>query len=102
MAKVIFLSDLKSLDVMSEIAKVDYSDSPVVSTELVKFLSLNTTVEAVDKLEAQSVKLESDMKQCTKEVAGTTKSIMRVGNKSDELKKIVTALQKRIGKLEKK
>ena len=37
--KVIFYSTLRSLDVMRDIAAVDYTDSPVVSTELVKFLS---------------------------------------------------------------
>ena len=47
-SKVIFYSVLKLLDTMSEISALDYRDSPVVSTELVKFLSLNTSVEAVD------------------------------------------------------
>ena len=42
MAKVIFYSVLHSLDVTNEISAVDYRDSPVVSTELVKTLSLNT------------------------------------------------------------
>ena len=62
MAKFIFYSVLKSLDVMGEIQTVDYRDSPVVSAELVKFLSLNTSVEAVDKLEEQSEKLVEDVR----------------------------------------
>ena len=102
MSKVIFLSVLKSLDVMSEIASLDYRDSPVVSTELVKFLSLNTAVEAVDKLESKTSDIVTNMKQVSKDIAGAQKSIMSVGNKNDELKKTVTALQKRIEKLEAK
>ena len=62
MAKVIFYSVLKSLDVLGNIQAVDYRDSPIVSTELVKFLSLNTTVDAVDRLEEQYEKLVVDVK----------------------------------------
>ena len=51
MAKVIYYTVLKSLNVMNNIQTADYRDFPVVSTELVKFLSLNTSVEAVDRLE---------------------------------------------------
>ena len=57
MAKVVFYSVLCSLDVMSEISAVDYSNLPVVSTEPVKFLLLNTQVEAVDKLEEKTGEL---------------------------------------------
>ena len=102
MAKVIFYSVLQALDTMSDIAAVDYRDSPVVSTELVKFLSLNTSVEAVDKLEEQSTELSSNMSQLTKDMIATTKSVGSVGNKTDELKKVVESLRKRIEKLEKK
>ena len=38
-----------------------YRDSPVVSTELVKFLSLNTAVDAVDRLEIQSDNLVEEV-----------------------------------------
>lgn len=59
---VIFLAVLKSLDVISDIAALTYRDSPVVLTELVKFLSLNIAFEAVYKLEKKSVYLTSDVK----------------------------------------
>ena len=101
MAKVIFYSVLKSLDTMNEIAALDYRDSPIVSTELVKFLSLNTSVEAVDRLESQSSTLKDDMKQMTKDVTTATRAAHSVGNKGDELKKVVDSLKKRIEKLEK-
>ena len=101
MAKVIFHSVLKSLDVMSEIAAVDYRDSPVVSTELVKFLSLNTSVEAVDKLETLTGVLLDNVKDITKDLGSNTKSLVTVGNKQDELRKVVEGLRQRIVKLEK-
>ena len=87
---------------MSEISALDYRDSPIVSTELVKFLSLNTAVEAVDKLETKTTDLAANIKQVTKDLTGAQKSIMSVANKNDELKKTVNALQKRIEKLESK
>ena len=99
-AKVIFYAVLQSLDAMAVISAQDYRDSPVVSTELVKFLSLNTSVEAVDKLQTQSEELSSSVKQLTRDVSGATKTIGSVGNKADELKKLVEALKRRVEKLE--
>ena len=101
-SKVIFYSVLRSLDVMGEIAALDYRDSPVVSTELVKFLSLNTSVEAVEKLEKQSEVFNTSIKDLTKDVSATTKSNHSIGNKTDELKKVVETLKKRIEKIENK
>ena len=101
MAKVIFYSVLKSLDAMSEIAAVDYRDSPIVSTELVKFLSLNTSVEKVDKLDILTGELSITVKEMTKEFSNNDKSLKSVGNKTDELKKVVENLRLRIVKLEK-
>ena len=102
MAKVVFFSVLQSLDKMNDIAAMDYRDSPVVSTELVKFLSLNTSVEAVDKLEEKASDLSSSISTLTKDLAANTKSVSSVGNRADELKKIVESLRKRVEKLEKK
>ena len=50
----IFYAVLRSLDKMTQIVAQNYKDAPVVSTELVKFLSMNTSVEAVDKLTEQT------------------------------------------------
>ena len=100
MAKVIFYAVLKSLDVMGDIQAVDYRDSPVVSTELVKFLSLNTAVDSVDRLEETAEQLVEDVRQISTDVRLATKSVSSVGNKGDELKKAVDAIRKRVDKLE--
>ena len=49
-ARVGFYNTLRSLDAMQEITKCNLSDHPAVLQELVKFLSMNTSVEAVDVL----------------------------------------------------
>ena len=101
-AKVVFHSVLKSLDEMQKISSVDFRDSIVVSTELVKFLSLNTSFEAVEKLEIQNSSITGDLKQFSKYLQGVSKTTSSVGNKTDELKKVVEMLKKRIDKLEAK
>ena len=95
MAKVIFYSVLKSLDVMNDIQALDYRNSPVVSTELVKFLSLNTSFEVVNRLESLTGELPLSHTEISQTVAGQSKSIQSVGNKHDELKKSVDGMMKR-------
>ena len=100
MAKVVFYSVLKSLDVMADIQALDYRDSPIVSMELVKFLSLNTAVDAVDRLEVQSDSLVEEVKQISSDMKKASNVVSTVGNKGDELKKAVDAIRKRVDKLE--
>ena len=102
MSKVIFYSVLQSLDVMTEIAALDYRDSPVVSTELVKFLSLNTAIDAVDKLEEKSADYAINLKQLNKDSNTTKTALNSVGNRADELKKVMDSINKRVEKLERK
>ena len=102
MSKVVFYSVLQSLDVMTDIAAVDYCDSPIVSTELVKFLSLNTAIDAVDKLEEKSADYAINIKQLNKDSNTTKTAVNSVGNRTDELKKVVENINKRVEKLERK
>ena len=102
MSKVVFYAVLQSLDVMAAISEADYRDSPVVSTELVKFLSLNTAVDAVDTLELKSTEFDTSIKQLNKDMSGANKAVSSVGNKADELKKAVDIIRKRVEKLESK
>lgn len=87
MAKVVFYSVLCSLDVMSEISAVDYSNLPVVSTEPVKFLLLNTQVEAVDKLEEKTGELSDFFRKIIRTVANNVMGAHTAENKHDKLKK---------------
>ena len=58
----IFWASLRSLDKMAEVLMYQFKNHPVVSTELVKFLSLNTSVEAVKKLTAQHLLFSTELK----------------------------------------
>ena len=73
MSKVVFYSVLQSLDAMTEIAALDYRDPHVVSIELVKFMSLNTAIDSVNKLEEQSTEYTTNLKQLNKD-NNTTKT----------------------------
>ncbi len=101
-SKVISYDVLQSLDAMTTIAAMDYRDSPVVSTELVKFLSLNTAIDSVDKLEEQSAEHATNLKQLNKDTNTARTAINRVGNKTDEIKKVVENIKKRVDKMEQK
>ena len=86
---------------MNDIQTADYRDSPIVSTELVKFLSLNTSVEAVDRLETVTSTLASLFGEINKSFSAQSKLLQSIGNKHDELKKFVDGLKKWVDKLEK-
>ena len=84
---------------MSEISSVNFADHPAVSTELVKFLSLNTAIDAVDQLVAKTSALETSVGVIQKDLGGATRTITTVGNKHDSLQTQVKELLKRINKL---
>ena len=98
--QVIFYATLRSLDRMALILSKSYRDAPAVSTELVKFLSMNTSVEAVDKLVDQSRDFQTTITTMTKTVASVSKDSGTIGNNVDKLKHEITELKKRLVKLE--
>ena len=84
---------------MSEISAVNFADHPDVSTELVKFLSLNMAIDALDQLVAKLSSLETSVCTMQKDLGGATRKITTVGNKHDSLQTQVKELSKRINKL---
>ena len=100
--QVIFYAVLRSLDRMTVIVGQNYKDAPAVSTELVKFLSMNTSVEAVDKLVEQSAEWKTAFGDMSREVRGAATTSSTVGNKCDQLKHEIAELKKRLVKLEQK
>ena len=98
-AQVVFYNTLQALDVMSEISSVNFADHPAVSTELVKFLSLNTAIDAVSQLVSKTGTMEAALGVVQKEVGGATRTITTVGNKHDILNSHVKELIKRVNKL---
>ena len=100
--QVIFYAVLRSLDKMTLVVGQNYKDAPAVSTELVKFLSMNTSVEAVDRLVEQSAELKSSYADMARKVAAASNTSTTVGNNCNKLKEEVADLKRRIVKLEQK
>ena len=87
---------------MAEITNLGFRDSPIVASELVTFLALNTGFEAIETLVKSNVILKAEVDALTKAVAGNTKSIATAANKVDNFKAIIDNINKRLAKLEAK
>jgi hypothetical protein len=97
----IFWSVLKSHDVMARYKKLNYKDDPTVSSELVKFLAVNTGFEVLDALSSEMVVVKSEISSMKKELQASVKASGAAANKADESKKLYELLIKRLVKLEK-
>ena len=98
----IFWSTLKTLDIMSELTTLGFKNSPIVASELVKFLALNTGFEVVEDLIKSNANLKTEVAELKKIAAGNTKTSQTAANKVSELKTTVDNLNKRLAKLEAK
>ena len=98
----IFWSTLRSLDVMAEILECQFKNHPVVSIELVKFLSLNTSVEAVEKLTAQHLTFQTEIKEIKRDLVDVKRNSSTNGNKVTEYGPKLNAITKRLEKVEAK
>jgi hypothetical protein len=92
---------LRSQDVMARYKRNGFKDDPTVSAELVKFMAVNTGFDALEVMVAKVKTMEAEAVASKKETAAAVKAASSAGNKSDELKKVVDLLIKRIVKLEK-
>jgi hypothetical protein len=101
-AQVTFWATLKSLDVMSRIRKYNFKDDPVVSSELVKFLTVNTGFEVVEQLSLKMKTLEESNKELSIKANSNLKTATNSAAKVAELTKSMTTLEKRVKDLEKK
>ena len=98
----IFYSVLRSLDKMAVILSQHYKDTPAVSTEPVNFLSMNTSVEAVDRMGEQTAGFKATIVDLTKSLAYVRKENGNFGNKNDKMSTEVNDLKRRLMKLEQK
>ena len=86
---------------MQEILDKNFEDHPAVSQELVKFLSLNTSVEAVDTLTKQMSSFESKVHQAETDMKGELRSSSAMGNKFDTLAGQIKDIVKQLTKVKK-
>jgi hypothetical protein len=97
----VFGAVLKSHDVMARYKRYGYKNDSSISSELVKFLAVNTGFEAIDVLTSKVASMEHTLKELDKEVKIASKSASSSANKADEVKKLIDSLIKRVVKLEK-
>ena len=86
---------------MQDILDNNFEDHPAVSQELVKFISLNTSVEAVDSLTKKMFLMESKTHQMEGDLKRLQKNSSMVGKKCDTLAGQMKDIIKRVTKLEK-
>jgi hypothetical protein len=97
--EAIFWLTLKSLDLMVEITKGGFRDSPIVASELVKFLALNTGFDALDALTSSNEKLKIEVADLKKIITGTSKTLVTDANKLNDQKSLIENLTRRLAKL---
>ena len=90
------------MDICAGIKGNNFKNDPLVSSELVKFLAVNTGFESIDKLQREVTELKEKVLASAKAVNLAEKSAFSAANKADDLKKFCDTLVKRITTLEKK
>ena len=78
-----------------------FKDDPSVSAKLVKFIAVNTGFELLDAVATKVKNMEAEILVAKKESVAAVKTAAAAANKTDELKKLVDLLVKRVVKLEK-
>jgi len=101
-SKTVTYAYLKSLDLMIEIEKLDFRNSPIITSELAKFLALNSNYESIENLQKEVKSLGEGVSKAGKEVTSAVKSVGTVGNNLDKIQKEMGGLTKRIKTLESK
>jgi hypothetical protein len=85
---------------MASYKRLIFKNHPSIARELVKFLAINTSFEAIGKLTTKAAYLELKVVAYKKQMAAAVKSAASVANKADEAKKTSDLLTKRLTKLE--
>ena len=94
----ILWTTLRSLKIAMSFKSTGFENLDVVSSELVKFLLVNTGYESISKLEAQVAALEANKKEMASSLKGANTAATTASNKVDDLKKVVASLEKRVKK----
>jgi hypothetical protein len=100
--KQIFWAVIRSHDIMARYKRMGLKNDPSVSSEYVKFLVMNTGMDAIDAIEKKQESLEVQVKSLTKEVKVADTKAASALNGADCVKSSVEALAKRVSSLESK
>ena len=85
-AASIFWSTICLLDIALDFKQTGFENLHIVSSELVKFLLVNTGYESISGLEVKVATLEGQVLELLKTVKNADKSAIAASNKSNELK----------------
>jgi hypothetical protein len=86
---------------MARYKRHNYKDDSTISSELVKFLAVNTGYEALDILTVKVASMETEAALLKKEVQASNKVSALASHKADEVKKLYDLLVKQVTKLKK-
>ena len=82
---------------------MNFKNSPIITSELSKFLALNTNVEAVEKMQKQMSIMKTEHASIKKEIKSVSSAVATTANKWDStFKPAVDDLKKRVRQLESK
>jgi hypothetical protein len=95
----IFWATICSLDIGLGFKRTGFENLYIVSSELEKFLLVNTGYESITSLEAKVSMLEGSNSDLQKTARNSENLAITASNKADELKKLCEALTKRVTKL---
>jgi len=101
-SKTVTYAYLKTLDLMIEIEKLDFRNSPIITSELAKFLALNSNYESIEDLQKEVKTVNETVSKALKETASAVKSVGTIGNSLDKVQKEMGGMTKRIKTLESK
>jgi hypothetical protein len=101
-ARTIFWASLRSLDIMERIQGNHFKNDSLVSSELVKFLAINTGFEAIESLTKSVADNKESIEKVTKLSVSADKEAGATANKADEGKRSLDAALERNVKIESK
>ena len=94
-AKSITYASLRSLDLMTEILSLNFKNFPIITSDLSKFLALNTNVEGVEKMQKQVNTLESEHLSLKKDLKNAALVAATASDKWDSFKPTIDGVKKR-------
>jgi hypothetical protein len=105
-AQKLFWASLRSLDIAMDIRRIGMMEHQLVASELVKFLAVNTGIDAIEKLQDKVDGFEKSIKEATQAAKEATASAKTTGNQMvDKFAAqlvLIESLQKRVKVLEHK
>ena len=92
-SQLVFWATLGSLDKMAAVTELDFKNHPKVSSALVKFLAVNTGMEAITSLETRLDKIDVELKEAVKTAKTCASTAATAKLLVDELTKRVSRLE---------